>query len=80
MPTSLLPIPPEHAAKAPTQMQLCYAAQRQVADVNSNFMWLVKNGLTREDLARNIERRPSLWKRFEGFLDKLPSREIAVAA
>ena len=28
----------------------------------------------REDLARNIERRPGLWSRYAGFLDTLPSR------
>lgn len=59
----------------PTQTQLFYQASRQVAAVNEDFLWLVQNGLTREDLQRCIERRPSLWQRFEGWLDKLPSRE-----
>lgn len=71
----------EPSARAlPSQHQMFYAAQRDVATVNSDFMWLVKNGLTREDLASCIQKRPSLWQRFEGFLDKLPSRVQPQAA
>lgn len=62
-------------SRVPSQLQMFYAAHRQVADVNEDFMWLVKNGMTREDLAACLERRPSLWSRFEGFLPQLPSRE-----
>jgi hypothetical protein len=29
--------------------------------------------MTREELARNIERRPSIWERYAAFLDVLPS-------
>lgn len=61
--------------QVPSQLQMFYEAHRKVADVNSDFMWLVQNGLTREDLAACIQKRPSLWSRFEGFLDKLPSRQ-----
>lgn len=57
----------------PTQAQLLYQAERDSAVVNEDFLWLVKHGMTREDLRRNIVRRPSLWKRFEGWLEKLPS-------
>lgn len=62
----------------PSQMALYRRAERNVAAVNEEFLWLVANGLTQEDLRRNIERRPSLWQRFEGWLDKLPRREEAV--
>jgi hypothetical protein len=55
------------------QQTTFYREQRKIADVNANFMDLVREGMTREELARNIERRPSLWKRFEGFLNVLPS-------
>lgn len=58
-----------------TQLQMFYAAHRQVAETNNTFMELVKAGLTREDLARNIARRPALWQRFESWLPALPSRE-----
>ena len=51
-----------------------FAAERSTSIVNQDFSWLVQNGMTREDLERNIERRPSLWARFAGFLPKLPSR------
>lgn len=64
----------------PTQEQMFYQAGRDVAAVNDDFMFLVQNGLTREDLARNIERRPSLWSRFSGFLDTLPRRTDATPA
>ena len=57
-----------------TQMQMYYAAHRQVAETNNAFLELVKEGLTREELARNIERRPALWQRFENWLPVLPSK------
>ncbi|WP_321935494.1 hypothetical protein [Paraburkholderia sp. J8-2] len=61
-----------HQTKVPDQKEMFYRAHRQIADGNEAFMDLVRDGMTREELARNIERRPSLWKRFEGFLDVLP--------
>jgi len=59
--------------KQKSQMQMFWEADRHVADANEAFFWLVEHGLTREDLARNIERRPLLWERFSNWLDKLPS-------
>lgn len=59
-----------------TQAQHFERARRNIADADVAFMDLVNhptNPLTREDLARNIERRPALWGRFAGFLDTLPS-------
>lgn len=58
-----------------SQLQMFYAASRQVAETNNTFLELVKEGLTREELARNIERRPALWQRFEHWLPVLPSKE-----
>ncbi len=58
----------------PTQEQRYYQAERRSARLNLAFLELVRDGLTREELQRNIARRPTLWGRFEGFLDKLPSR------
>lgn len=61
-----------------TQMQRYEIARRDLADANRVFMDLVNckaNPLTREDLARNIERRPAVWSRFAGFLQTLPSRK-----
>lgn len=55
-----------------SQKGMFYAADRNIGIVNADFCWLVNNGMTRADLARNIERRPSLWARFAGFLHKLP--------
>lgn len=57
-----------------TQLQMFYAAHRQVAETNNTFLELVKEGLTREELATCIERRPALWKRFENWLPVLPSK------
>lgn len=59
----------------PTQIQMFYAAQRRVADGNDSFLYLVETGLTREDLASCIKRRPALWGRFSAFLDTLPVRK-----
>ncbi len=62
------------SAQQRSQLQMFYSAHRQVAETNNTFLELVKAGLTREELARNIERRPALWQRFENWLDKLPSQ------
>jgi hypothetical protein len=63
-----------HAVSAPSQHALCYAAERTIAEVNLLFLELVNDGLTREELAINIGGRPSLWQRFETWLDRLPAR------
>ncbi|MFM0095618.1 hypothetical protein PQQ87_08395 [Paraburkholderia nemoris] len=55
------------------QLAIFYNQQRDIAGANEVFMDLVREGLTREELEHNIKRRPSLWKRFEGFLNVLPS-------
>jgi hypothetical protein len=66
--------------RRPTQRDLYYMAERHAATVNEDFMWLVRHGgITREELARNIERRPALWSRFAGFLQTLPTTAGAVA-
>jgi hypothetical protein len=57
-----------------TQVRMYYDAERKAGEVNATFLELVKGGMTREELARNIERRPSLWARFENWLTKLPTR------
>lgn len=59
-----------------TQLQMFYAANRQVAETNNAFLELVKEGMTREELARNIERRPALWQRFDNWLPVLPRRGV----
>jgi len=59
----------------PTQMQLFYQAHRRIADANETFLELVASGMTREDLQRNIGRRPQLWGRFNNWLDVLPSKQ-----
>lgn len=59
-----------------SQAQHFEIARRRIADADRTFMELVNhptNPMTREDLAANIARRPALWSRYAGFLDKLPS-------
>ncbi|MFW6855327.1 hypothetical protein ACODYM_28970 [Burkholderia gladioli] len=56
------------------QLAMFYQQQRNIAGANETFMELVKGGLTREELAHNINRRPALWGRWEGFLNVLPSK------
>lgn len=51
---------------------LYYKAWRQMTDSNDTFLELVADGLTKRELAKNIERRPEVWKRFEGFMAHLP--------
>jgi len=56
----------------PTQKQMYYRAVEKSAEVNELFLEMVKLGLTKQELVKNINRRPSLWKRFENWIDKLP--------
>lgn len=62
-----------------TQLQMYREAERTSAIVNQDFLWLVKEGMTREDLQSCIKKRPALWTRFEQWVDKLPSREQGAA-
>jgi hypothetical protein len=55
-----------------SQIQIFYEEQRKLGEANETFMELVKDGLTRQELQRNIERRPELWGRYRNWLDKLP--------
>ena len=57
----------------PTQKQMYYAAERRTAETNEVFLELVRDGMTREELETNIERRPELWKRYSSWLHKLPA-------
>jgi hypothetical protein len=61
----------------PTQEQMYYAAERKAGELNLQFLDFVKDGLTREELQTNIDRRPSLWGRFSNWLEKLPSGAAA---
>ena len=63
----------------PTQLQIFYQEQRAIAGVNETFMDLVRDGMTREELSKNIARRPSLWSRFSNFLEVLPSSATPAA-
>jgi hypothetical protein len=56
-----------------TQKQMFYQEQKKLGEVNEVFLHLVRDGMIKEELARNIERRPSLWCRFAGFMSTLPS-------
>jgi hypothetical protein len=61
-----------------TQAQHYELAQRKIASLNEAFMELVNhatNPMTAEDLQSLIARRPNVYGRFAGFVDKLPRRE-----
>jgi hypothetical protein len=60
-----------------SQIQIFYEEQRKIAAANEVFLELVADGMTREELQTNIDRRPAAWKRFEGFLSKLPTGATA---
>ncbi|MBC8737147.1 hypothetical protein F6X40_10040 [Paraburkholderia sp. UCT31] len=57
-----------------------YQEQRKIADGNATFLDLVRDGMTREELATNIARRPSLWGRFANWLEVLPSTALPTNA
>ena len=55
-----------------TQHQIFYEEQRKIADLNTMFLCMVEDGLTRKELMTLIERRPEKYERFENWLEKLP--------
>lgn len=66
-----------------TQAQQFTLAHRKIADLNNAFMEMVnckENPMTREDLEALIAKRPHVYGRFAGFLDKLPAREETEAS
>lgn len=56
-----------------TQHQHFDKPSNELGSTNRLFLDMVRDGLTREELAANIRRRPQLWDRWSGWLDKLPS-------
>lgn len=60
------------------QAQMFYRASRHNAELDLLFSELVKSGLTREELLKNIERHPALWERWQGWVDKLPGKPVGV--
>jgi hypothetical protein len=59
--------------KMPSQPQLFYEAGRKLNQAHEVFLDLVRGGMTREELARNIERQPALWRRYSTWLRVLPA-------
>jgi len=60
-----------------SQRQQYWEAHRKIADGNQAFMDMVnckENPLTKQDLEALIKRRPEVYSRFAGLLDKLPDR------
>lgn len=62
-----------NALKVPTQVQLFYEEGRKINQTHEVFFELVRDGMTREELARNIQRRPALWGRYSSWLQVLPA-------
>lgn len=60
----------------PTQLQMFYDASRKIGEANELFCEFVKEGMTREQLQRLIDRRPALWGRWANFLETLPSEAV----
>jgi hypothetical protein len=55
-----------------TQEQMFYTASRRSADANQGFLNLVADGMTKQELEKNIARRPALWGRWSNWLAVLP--------
>ena len=56
-----------------TQMQIFYQESQKLGEVNATFNEIVKQGLTRKELANLIKKRPALWSRFSNLLKVLPN-------
>jgi hypothetical protein len=54
------------------QLQMYYDEQRKIAEQNLVFLVLVKDGLTKKELQKHIDKRPEVWQGFSNWLDKLP--------
>ena len=55
------------------QVKMYYNTERKSAQLNQAFLFLVKDGMTRQELETNINRRPALWSRFSNWLSVLPN-------
>ncbi|WP_427047134.1 hypothetical protein [Halomonas casei] len=56
-----------------TQAGMFYDAARKSSERDQLFLEMVRDGLTKRELNENIQRRPSLWGRYKGWLNKLPA-------
>lgn len=54
------------------QLQIFYRESRNIAEANELFSEMVKEGMTKRELASLIAIRPQKWSRFAGFMDSLP--------
>jgi len=61
--------------KQPTQEQMFYATGKRNAELNLQFLEFVRDGLTRQELQKCIDRRPGLWGRWSNWLNVLPGKE-----
>lgn len=46
---------------------------KRLAERNEMFLFFVADGLRRSELAACIDRRPSVWGAYAGWLNKLPA-------
>ena len=58
--------------KKPTQFQIFYAEQRKIADQNRLFLSFIDDGITSQELQKNIDRNPAVWSKYSAYLDILP--------
>jgi hypothetical protein len=61
---------------AQTQISMYYDAVRHLGERDAAFMDIFQDGLTRQDLATNIERRAGYWGRYASFFQSLPSSPL----
>jgi hypothetical protein len=61
-----------HISTAEGQLAVYYENVRKQSGADQTFLHLVQTGMTKRDLKRLIERRPSLWARYENWMNKLP--------
>ena len=54
-----------------TQTQMFYDAQARLDRQNETFLFLVKEGLTAEELRKLIAKRPEVYSQFSNWLERL---------
>ncbi len=58
------------------QVQMYYAAERRAGELNELFLEMVRDGMTRDELQKLIDKRPERYGRFSNWLDRLPKEEV----
>jgi len=58
-------------SKKPSQLDMFYREHRRIADLNSAFLDMINDGMTKHELEKLIEKRPNVYGRFSSWIERL---------